>query len=388
MAKQAIKKKTVNLDFINNLKAELKGKSANKPIEFIELPSGYQAATKLSGIPMGQLTLVFGHSNTGKSSMVNGVIVGCQKKGIWPVIIDTENNFSFNYAKKYGMEAEPVMGKLHKERIDMETGEVIEYEEDGIVEWTGNFIYFNQASLLAKYGDMDYSTGKKSKTRRTVPCIEDVALCIKELLDAQDNGDIPFDLCFIWDSVGSVSSFDSLMSQNQQNMRDANKLKEAFKTVIPRITGTNNQSCEHHNTMFAVNKVWVDTITTMGKPKLKLSGGEGLYYYARLAIQLGGNANASTTRLTAVSKGQTYNYGLETKIRVDKNHLDSPHDLTYEGKMACVSDGLIPCEAEDEWKRTHMKEIVASLNSLAKDNGADEISEGDVTFENTLNETV
>lgn len=382
MAKQPVKKKTLNFDWLNSMKSELKGNVANKPVEFIEMPSGYQKALHLSGIPMGQLTLIAGHSNTGKSSMANGVIVGAQKKGILPVIIDTENNFSFQYAKAFGMDAEPVYGKVKKEVINTETGEVTEIEEDGIVDWEGFFFYFNQASLLKKYGKNDYATNKTTSKVRTVPCIEDVATCIKEFLDAQDEGKIDCDLCFIWDSVGSVHSFDSLNATSQQNMRDAQRLKESFSTIIPRITATRNQSCKHQNTMFAVNKVWTDNISAMGKPLLKLSCGEGLYFHARLVIQLGGNANASITFLNATSKGEKYTYGIETKIKVIKNHLDAPYNITYDGKMACVSNSIIGLDEEDQWKKDNAQELLKSLQAMLENDGKSEVlTEADIEFD-------
>lgn len=385
MAKQPVKKKVINLDFLNNLKAELKENVAYKPYTFIELGSGFQQAVKLPGIPEGELTIVHGHSNTGKSSIINEAIVGAQKKGIMPVIIDTENHFSFQYAKAFGMDCEPQYGTVVKEQIDTETGEIHEIEVEEIVNWEGNFVFYNQASLLKKFGHIDHSTGKTTKSRRALPCIEDVALCIKELLDAQDQGLIPYDMLFVWDSVGSIHSYDSLMSSSQQNMRNANKLKEAFSTIIPRITATRNQSSEHLNSAIFVNKVWNDNMA-MGMPTQELWGGEGLKYLSRFMFRLGGVSKASVTMLNATCKGELFNYGIETKVCVTKNQLDSPWTISVkDAKMACVVNGIIPLEKEEEWKKDNLKTIVEGLKALLAQSGKEEdFNESEISYESEV----
>ena len=56
---------------------------------------------------------------------------------------------------------------------------------------------------------MDYSKGQKVAKKRKHPVIEDIAYCMNELLDMQDDGKIDRPLLFIWDSVGSIPSFKS-----------------------------------------------------------------------------------------------------------------------------------------------------------------------------------
>ena len=62
------------------------------------------------------------------------------------------------------------------EVVDKETGEVVDYN--------GNFIYVD---------------------RETINSIEDVAGFILDLLDEQKKGNLPYDLMFCWDSIGSMS---------------------------------------------------------------------------------------------------------------------------------------------------------------------------------------
>ena len=123
----------------------VKVSNANKVQEWILMPKAFQDATKLPGIPQSTVISVIGHSNVGKSTLINHAIVSAQKQGLIPVIIDTENSFSFQYARNMGFEAEPIYGDVEIEDVDEETGEVSVHTENRITHWDGNFIYFNNA---------------------------------------------------------------------------------------------------------------------------------------------------------------------------------------------------------------------------------------------------
>ncbi len=72
--------------------------------------------------------------------------------------------------------------------------------EKQVVDYEGNFMYFDGKILCELYGTNDYATGKETKKRRTVPVLEDIAFAINKILDMQENGDIQQDICFLWDS--------------------------------------------------------------------------------------------------------------------------------------------------------------------------------------------
>ena len=131
--KQPIKKKDFKRASISSIKEKLGlnasasnmvVSSADKPMEFIVMPEAFTEATKLPGIPMGVTTILHGHSNTGKSLIKNCLIASAQKKGILPVIFETENNFSFQFAINCGMQATPVYGDVEVEDVNQETGEI------------------------------------------------------------------------------------------------------------------------------------------------------------------------------------------------------------------------------------------------------------------------
>ena len=114
MATQPLKKKEVKKFNVNDFKSKIgisqtkETSNADKPMEWLVMPDAYSEALRLPGIPENYVTTVVGHSNVGKSTLVNHALVAAQRKGRIPVIYDTENNFDFTYAIDMGFEAEPV----------------------------------------------------------------------------------------------------------------------------------------------------------------------------------------------------------------------------------------------------------------------------------------
>ena len=358
--------------------------SANKPQSFIPMPEAFVEATKILGVPEGVSTIVHGFSNTGKSLLKNCLIASAQRMGLLPVIYETENNFSFPFAIACGMQATPVYGDVDVEEIDPETGDVIIKTENRIVNYEGNFLYFDSDILADRYGDMDYSQGKRVSKKRKSPVIEDIAYSMNEILDMQEDGDIQQGILFIWDSVGSISSWKSYSSKSNNAMWDAGALSQAFNTLLNnRIPSSKKVSSPYTNTFVAVNKVWLDSMSSpVGPPSIQMKGGNSFLYSSRLTILLGGKLKAATRSLTATYKGETYTYGLITKISVIKNQLDAPNNITYSGTFCCVPDGMISESKLEEYKKTHCKEILLQLEKQIKDKGGDAagISEESITF--------
>ena len=391
MVKQAIKKKEgIKKSSIADIKAKLglntEGKtdliksSADKPLDWILLPKAYQDAVKLPGIPAGFMSIITGWSNTGKSTIKNCIIASCIRQGILPVIIETESNFDWSYAIDCGVQATPIYGDVEVEKVDEETGEVYVETENRIIDYTGDFLYYDSTILAEMYGANDYSTGKQTSKKRKVAVIEDIAYCINEILDMQDNGDIQQPLCFIWDSVGSIGSYKSYTSKAGNNMFDANAISVAFNTILNnRIPQSRKIGSQYTNTFICVNKIWNDSMNSMGgAASIELKGGRSFFYSARLILHLGGIAKASVKKLTATAKGSNYNYGIITKIKINKNQLPTPYNLTYEGEMACVHCGLWPVDEIDLYKKTHLKDIIKKIEANMDE--PSDVQESDIQF--------
>lgn len=371
MAKMGMKVDENNLEMSN----------ADKPMDFIPLPEAFSNAVKLPGIPQGYTTIITGWSNTGKSTIKNCLIASCINNGILPVIFETESNFDFKYAINCGVKATPVYGEVDVEEVDEETGEIFVTKENRIINYAGEFLYFDTKQLCAQYGDNDYSSGKKTKTKRKVAVIEDIAYAMNDILDMQERGDIQQPICFIWDSIGSIGSYKSLVSKLGNNMFDAGAISTVFNGILnSRIPMSRKVSEPYFNTFVCVNKIWNDSMNSaMGLPSIELKGGKTFFYGARLIMHLGGVSKAATKKLTATAKGQTYNYGIISKIKVTKNQLPTPYNVTYEGEIACVHNGLCCPEKIDEYKKTYIKDILDGLSQQM--DVKEEFLDTDVTFD-------
>lgn len=379
--KAPIKKKATISDLKNKMgfgvtvdKGTIQGASnADKPMDWLVMPKAFQDAIKLPGFPQGYVSTICGHSNTGKSTLVNHAIVSAQKQGLIPVIYDTENNFDFQYAIDMGMDATPVYGEVEVENIDPVTGEVTYTMENRIIEYDGPFFYFDNAILIDRYGNIDYQTGKTTAKKRTSAVIEDMVYSINEFLEYQANGDIEQGFLFIWDSVGSIGGLKSYNSKVGNNMFDAGTISAAFQDIMEsKIPSSRKISSKYTNSMILVNKVWLDgTTNPIAPPSLEMKGGKSITYRSRLIILLGGQLKASIKRLSAVSKGLTYNYGIQTKIKVIKNQLPSPFNVTYEGDFICTDVGIIGTskEEQDEYRKTRVPDILKKLTEMAENNG-------------------
>jgi hypothetical protein len=284
-----------------------------------------------------------------------------------------------------GMDATPVYGDVDLEVIDEETGEVSIVTETRIIEYEGPFFYFNNAILSDRYGNIDYQTGKTTAKKRTSAVIEDMVYSINEFLEYQANGDIEQGFLFIWDSVGSIGGLKSYNSKVGNNMFDAGTISAAFQDIMDnKIPSSRKVSSTCTNSMILINKVWLDgTSNPIAPPSLEMKGGKSITYRSRLIILLGGQLKASIKRLSAVSKGLTYNYGIQTKIKVLKNQLPAPFNVTYEGDFICTDIGIIGTskEDQDDYRKNHVGDILKKLNEIAANNGESvELDSNDLNF--------
>ena len=350
---QPLKKKEVKKFDINDFKKNLKlPTTADKPMEWFVMPKGFSDALSLPGIPKGYFTGCCGWNSTGKSTLKNCLIASAQKQGVLPILFETESNFDFQYAINCGMEATPVMG------VDEETG------EEKIVDYDGNFILFNNEAICEYCGDMDYSTMTRKSTKRKVAVVEDIAYIINDLLDKQESGELPVELLFVWDSVGSVSSWKSVSSKSGNNMFDANSISVAFNTIVnTRIPSSRSQNYPYTNSFFIVNKIWDSSMATMGKPSVKLKGGVSFEYALRLLIFCGKIVTSGVKKLQATLKGEKYVFGTEAPISIKKNHLPTPYNVTYEGNIICTSHGIIAESEIDGYKKKVLPDILAQLKT-------------------------
>lgn len=331
--KKTLEKKSFSL---SNFKKEsgLNEGVKDKDLTWITLSPAFQEATGSPGIPKGYVSISRGHSNTGKTTSLMEAFVSCQKMGIVPVWIDTENNFNWGHAREMGAEFEEI--------CDEETGEVISYK--------GEFIYINNEYLINHFG-------KKIDKNRDEATIENVKDFCHSLLDQQAKGELPCELCFLWDSVGTLDCEKSLQSDKGNNMWNAGAMASSFMSLLnARIPGSRKEGRAYTNSFFVVQKIWMAP-NPIGIASIKHKGGDSVWYASRFLLHFGGHNGASTKRLTATIKGRTYGWGTQVALKCVKNHVTG---VELEGEIISTPHGFIGADKEsvDNYKKEHRDYLV------------------------------
>jgi hypothetical protein len=308
-----------------------KGLSGNvkfKPQKWVPLSDAYQDVTSVPGIPTGHIVLLRGHSDTGKTTALIEAAVNAQKAGILPVFITTEMKWSWEHVIQMGLQVNEV--------VDEETGEITDYN--------GFFLYTD---------------------RETIHTIEDVAAFILDLLDEQKKGNLPYDLMFLWDSIGSVPCELSVRSNKNNNEWNAGAMSTQFgNNVNQRITLSRKESSPYTNTLVCINKVWTAKAETpMSQPKLMNKGGFAMWFDATFVVTFGNVSNAGTSKIKAIKDGKQVEFAKRTKIQIDKNHING---ITTRGNIIMTPHGFIN-DSEKEikaYKDAHAKEWSAILGGM------------------------
>ena len=274
-----------------------------KPQQWIPLSQAFQDVTSIPGIPAGHIVLLRGHSDTGKTTALIEAAVSAQKRGILPVFIITEMKWSWEHAKQMGLEVNEV--------VDETTGEVQDYN--------GQFIYVD---------------------RETINSIEDVAAFILDLIDEQKKGNLPYDLLFLWDSIGSVPCEMSLKSNKNNNEWNAGAMSTQFgNNVNQRITLSRKESSPHTNTLVCINKEWtLKPESPMGQPKLMNKGGYAMWFDSTFVVTFGNVMSAGTSKIKAIKDGKQVEFAKRTNLQIDKNHING---VTTRGKIVMTPHGFI-----------------------------------------------
>ncbi len=291
-----------NLDAFKTKKG-LKSNIKFKDQDWIPISSAFQEVTSIPGIPMGHIVLLRGHSDTGKTTALLEAAVSAQKRNILPVFIITEMKWSWDHAKMMGLEVNEIK--------DEETGEVENYE--------GNFIYVD---------------------RETINSIEDVAGFILDLIDEQKKGNLPYDLLFLWDSIGSVPCEMSIKSNKNNNEWNAGAMSTQFgNSVNQKITLSRKESSPFTNTLVCINKVWtLKAESPMGQPKLMNKGGYAMWFDSTFVVTFGNVMSAGTSKIKAIKDGKQVEFAKRVNIQIDKNHING---VTTRGKIVMTPHGFI-----------------------------------------------
>jgi len=297
-----------------------------KEQRWIPLSKAFQDVTSVPGIPMGHITLLRGHSDTGKTTAMLEAAVAAQKMGVLPVFLITEMKWNWEHAREMGLQFEEVAN---------EDGEVADF--------SGFFIFADRSNLNS---------------------VEDVASFISDLLDEQKKGNLPHDLAFFWDSIGSITCNMSLNSGKNNNEWIAGAMSTQFSNgVNQKILLSRKESYPYTNTLVCVNKVWTAKAETpMSQPKMMNKGGMAMWYDATFIITFGNVSNAGTNKIKATKNGKDVEFAKRTKIQVEKNHVNG---ISSKGTIIMTTHGFIDDDkkAIDEYKKEHSAEWFEKLGA-------------------------
>jgi hypothetical protein len=274
-----------------------------KEQSWIPMSDAFQEITSVPGIPHGHITILRGHSDTGKTTALLEAAVNAQKMGILPVFLITEMKWSWEHAKEMGLQFDEI--------VDEDTGEIVDFD--------GFFIY---------------------QDRGTLQTIEDVAGFIADLMDEQTKGNLPYDMCFFWDSIGSVPCELSVRSNKNNNEWNAGAMSTQFGgNINQKVLLSRKEGKPYTNSLVAINKVWTSKPSSpMGQPRMENKGGTTMWYDSTMIITFGNVTNSGTSKIKAIKDGKTVEYAKRTNIQVDKNHING---VTTRGKIVMTSHGFI-----------------------------------------------
>lgn len=294
----AVQKKEISF---NDLKKKMSTTTKYKPDVFLNCGEAFAEASGIPGPAMGHINMLLGHTNTGKTSALIAAAVDAQKRGILPIFIITEKKWSWEHCALMG--------------FDCNLG------DDG--EWDGFFFYRD---------DFNY--------------VEQVSDYINTILDSQAKGEIPYDICFFWDSVGSIPCKLTWEGKGGKQ-HTAGVLAEKINMGInQKINNSRKESSKYLNGLVICNLPWVRLPDSpMGQPKMKPKGGEAVYQASTLVFRFGNEADAGISKIDATKGGRKINFATRTKVTVDKNHING---LGYADSQIIVTPhGFITSDKRD-----------------------------------------
>lgn len=331
----AIKKKEITLD---SIKSKFSTKTKYKPESFYNCGEAFMEACGLPGPVMGGINMMLGHSNGSKTTAMILAAANAQKRGDLPVFIITEKKWSWSHAVELGLEAEQM--------------------EDGT--WDGNFL-FNDS--------FDY--------------IEQATEYINDLLDAQEKGELPYNLCICWDSIGSIPCQMTFEGKGGKMHNAAALADKIGMGIHSRITKSKKEDYPYYNTMIVINQPWVELPDNpFGQPTIKAKGGEALWLASSLIFLFGNQKSSGINHITATKNGRTITFAIRTKISVLKNHVNG---ISYkDGKILAVPQGYISDSKEALEK--YKKEYSQYWNAILSGTGELIYDEEKIEIDTTENE--
>lgn len=281
--------------------------------KWLEMGDWFQEAVKLPGLPIGNITHIYGKPDTGKTTLLMQAIAAAQKQGILPILILTEHKFDFNRLPKYMGGDSDAMIVLHADSIEQAYGFIEKILKD-----------LEQGHITYEYTDPETNEDKQVSIDMT-------------------NQD-----CFIfYDSLGNTLSESEMEYEVHDWDKSMGKSAKAIKNLTKRVNyllSKVRQKCG----ILLLNQSY-QSMPAIGPSVETPFGGEGAPYSCALNIRFRRRGD-----LKATVKGQDQVIGLETIIQVMKNHVSHIKPIS---SVFTVATGMMSPDSKllDAYKKNHVR---------------------------------
>ncbi len=299
-----------------------------KPAKYVVLPPELQACIgNLPGLPLGDITEIWGDSDTGKSTVLMKAAVACQEQDVIPVVIIKEKKHREARFRLMGFDAEKAIVNLA----------------------CGN--------------------------------LEEIFQFIGTIIAAVNKGKLPKDVMIFVDSFGNANckaalkiNPDGTTESKNVHMQNAKVFSEEMTTLADKINETRYETSPHYIGLVYVNHTYDKPVKVGGQTFVKKQprGGNKRKYVASLEI--------STKRiksLKAIVNGVQQDFGFLTKVTVIKNHINGIYNS---GILVITEDEIFANEkgAINDYKaRNKEKWGNAQIVAIAADEDGDDAPGGE-----------
>jgi len=268
---------------------------------YVILNEELQACLGLPGLPLGDITEIYGDSDTGKSTILLHAATQAQEQGIFPVMVITE--------KKYREDRAAAMG-------------------------------FDKSNSIIN---------------RSCKNVEDVFEFVDKIVADVNRGKLPYNTMIFVDSLGSVNcraarieNKDGTTTAKNVHQQNAKAITECLMIVADKINDTRYTESNHFVGLVILNQIYVQPAQFPGgRPSNKPRGGKKLKYVSSLQIE-----TKKKKELSAIVNGMNLTFGIISKVIVKKNHINS---IKNTGEFVIVSDKIFANEpgAIDDYKKAN-----------------------------------
>lgn len=269
-----------------------------KEPKYVILNEELQACLGLPGFSLGDICEVFGESDSGKSTILLHAAAQCQQQGILPVMIIVEKKYRKDRAELLGFD-----------------------EENAIMNFSCN-------------------------------SIEDIFMFADKILADVNKGKLQSDVMIFIDSLGNVNSKEARKENKDGtteikniHQKNAKVITEHLMILSDKIGDTRFTTTPHSVGVVILNQVYEAPPAFPGGATRQVPrGGKKLKYVSSLQIQ-----TKKVKELNAIVDGNEISFGIVSKIKVKKNHINS---IKNTGEFVITADKIFANEkgAIDDYK--------------------------------------